>query len=133
MASWAVVDVVGNVARGWCRGWSMDVVGDVVSMTWHVNDVVGGRRRRLRRRLGDVACGSRRGWSSTALATLFWRRGTRTASWVVVDGVGDVVWVTWHADGVVGGRQRCLRRRLGDVARGRRRGQLSTAFATSFG
>ena len=51
----------------------------------------------------------------------------------MVDGVRGVVWVTWHADGVVGGRARRSRRRLGDVARERRCGWWWTASATSTG
>jgi len=70
-------------------------------------------------------------------------------SWWVVDGVRDVIEVTWHADGVVVGGGRRLgdmarvdrvggggqhwRCRLGDVARARRCGGWWKASATSFG
>ena len=55
------------------------------------------------------------------------------ALWGVVDGVHNVVWVTWRVHGVVDGRERRSRRRLGDVTRGQRCGWWWTAFATSFG
>jgi len=70
------------------------------------------------------------------------------ALWRVVDGAGDVVWVTWHADSVVvggrcrlgdvarvdrvGGGGRRQRRCLGDVARAWRCGGWWKASATSF-
>ena len=72
---------------------------------------------------------------------------------MVVDGVRDVVWVTWHADSVVGGGgwrsqrclcdvarvdcvgggERCSQHRSGDVARGRRCGGWWMVLAMSFG
>ena len=66
-----------------------------------------------------------------------------------MDGVRDVVWVTWHVDGVVvgggrrlddvarvdrvGGGGRRRRRCLGDVAHGRRCGGWWMVSAMSFG
>ena len=56
-----------------------------------------------------------------------------TALWVVVDGVCDVVWVTWCVNGVMVGGGQCLRRRLGDVARVQRCGGWWTVPVTLFG